>query len=263
MKDFENQYELNNLYHTHTIYDCLIDNMSFKFKDISPSNTTEIVVNELLNNEYGLFDTQLNENETFIDVGANIGIVSIYVKKKFGCKVIAFEPVPENMENFKENIILNGLKLEDFELHEKAVYDDGKILKLFKNTENTGNSGVFDQSDDITDTVETIKLSPFLTKDVKYLKLDCELSEYAIIPEIKNNLKNLKYIGIEFHRAQENQNPLDLYKQIRETFTGEIFMSAWDYTGKDILSELLSEDEKYKNKEKLNLDLKTINTEKK
>ena len=249
MKDFKNQYELNNLDHTHTIYDCFIDNMSFKFKDISSSNTTEIVVNELLSNEYGLFDTQLNENETFIDVGANIGIVSIYVKKKFGCKVIAFEPVPENMENFKENIILNGLKLEDFKLHEKAVYDDdGKILKLFKNTENTGGSGVFDQSDDITDTVETIKLSPFLTKDVKYLKLDCELSEYAIIPEIKNNLKNLKYIGIEFHRAEENQNPLDLYKQIRETFTGEMFMSAWDYTGKDILSELLSEDEKYKNK---------------
>lgn len=256
MKDFENKYKL---------YNISIDGFDFKFRELKTSlDSINIIIDELNNNEYGFKNINLDKDETFIDVGANIGIVSIYVKKKFGCKVIAFEPVPENMENFKENIILNGLKLEDFELHEKAVYDDNdKILKLVKNSENTGCSGVFDQSDDIIDTVETIKLSPFLTKDVKYLKLDCELSEYAIIPEIKNNLKNLKYIGIEFHRAQENQNPLDLYKQIRETFTGEMFMSAWDYTGKDILSELLSEDEKYKNKEKLNLDLKIINTEKK
>ena len=232
----------------YTIYDCWIDGLLFRFRDTVGSNTVSLVVQELLSDEYGLRNITLEKEDTFIDVGANIGIVSIFAKKKFGCKVIAFEPVPENLDSFKYNIELNGFKLSDFEIHEKAVSDrDGKIVKLTKLKDNMGASGIYWQDADIKDEVETITLGRFLAPDVKYLKMDCELSEYDIIPTIKDKLQYLKYIGIEFHRAFYDQYPIYLYYQLRETFKGQMFISCWNFQPEDLTAVLKLEDFKYMN----------------
>lgn len=97
------------------------------FEDTFPSNTINIVAQELETDYYGLERIKLSPSDTVIDIGGNIGMFSIYVKKKFGCKVIAFEPVPMNYEQFKQNILLNGLSLEDIELHNVAITDKEEI----------------------------------------------------------------------------------------------------------------------------------------
>jgi FkbM family methyltransferase len=228
----------------YNIHDCFIDGFSFKFRDISSSNAVEIIVNELINNEYGLFNININKDETFIDVGANIGIVSIYVKKKFGCKIISFEPSPYNIENFKANILLNGFNLSDFDIYEKAVTDiDNDIVNISKIQNNMGGCTILSNNEN-SNSVETISLSNFITSDVSYIKIDCEGSEYKIIPSIKDKLSNVKYIGIEFHRLNSiSETPIDLYNQIRQTFTGKIFMSVWDddgYEASNSLKNILS-----------------------
>jgi FkbM family methyltransferase len=232
------------------IYDFHIDNFDFKIRDIESSkNSFVIISNELSNDSYGIGSIHLNKNDTFIDVGANVGMVSIYVKKKFGCNVIAFEPVPENMENFKENILLNGFQLSDFELHQKAVSNtDGNLVKVFKNYQNMGGCGIYWDIKPVDvkyAEVETVTLAKYLTPDVKYLKMDCEISEYDIIPNIKNNLNNLEYIGIEFHRTRPDHDPLSLYDQIRESFKGKMYISCWDIESKDVLSLLTKKDAEY------------------
>ena len=49
-------------------------------------------------------------NSIFYDVGANVGIYSIYAAKAGNCKVIAFEPSAPNLEMLIRNILKNRLQ---------------------------------------------------------------------------------------------------------------------------------------------------------
>lgn len=53
---------------------------------------------------------QLPEGCTLWDVGANVGLYSIYAARKKGCQVIAFEPSIFNLELLARNLFLNGLQ---------------------------------------------------------------------------------------------------------------------------------------------------------
>lgn len=230
-------------------YDCNIHGDWFRFQDLEGSDTIPIVVDELINGEYGIGSISLDPGDVFLDVGSNIGIVSIYMAKKFGCKVIAFEPMPENVENFKANIELNDLSLSDFEIHQNAVSDkDGEILKIGKLAMNTGACTIFYNDNPNYSTVievESINLSRFITSKVKYLKIDCEGSEYKIIPTIKNLLGGLKYIGIEFHQLLKEHDAFSLYSQLRESFRGEMFIECWDEFSEDLSYRLRDFDKAY------------------
>jgi len=52
---------------------------------------------------------KLQPNELFIDVGANIGIYSLYAAAVRGSRVIAFEPEAQNFAALVKNISLNNL----------------------------------------------------------------------------------------------------------------------------------------------------------
>lgn len=51
----------------------------------------------------------LPEGVVLWDVGANVGLYSVYAAKKRGCRVFAFEPSVFNLELLARNIHLNGL----------------------------------------------------------------------------------------------------------------------------------------------------------
>jgi len=53
---------------------------------------------------------QLPKNCTLWDVGANVGLYSIYAAKKRECQVVAFEPSVFNLELLARNLFLNGLQ---------------------------------------------------------------------------------------------------------------------------------------------------------
>ena len=52
----------------------------------------------------------LPEACTLWDLGANVGLYSVYAAKKRGCKVVAFEPSVFNLELLARNLFLNGLQ---------------------------------------------------------------------------------------------------------------------------------------------------------
>jgi FkbM family methyltransferase len=52
----------------------------------------------------------LPEGSTLWDVGANVGLYSIYAAKKKNCRVIAFEPSVFNLELLARNLFLNDLQ---------------------------------------------------------------------------------------------------------------------------------------------------------
>src|SRR3989338_9770525 len=49
-----------------------------------------------------------NKSDTFYDIGANVGLYSLYAAIK-GISVIAFEPESQNYAEFNKNIFLNNL----------------------------------------------------------------------------------------------------------------------------------------------------------
>ena len=53
---------------------------------------------------------QLPKGCTLWDVGANVGLYSIYAAKKMECRVIAFEPSVFNLELLARNLFINGLQ---------------------------------------------------------------------------------------------------------------------------------------------------------
>jgi FkbM family methyltransferase len=53
------------------------------------------------------------KKEVFFDVGANIGLYSIYASKK-KCKVYSFEPSSNNFSSLVKNILLNDLTIHPF-----------------------------------------------------------------------------------------------------------------------------------------------------
>jgi FkbM family methyltransferase len=66
------------------------------------------------------------QNETFVDIGANIGMYSIYAAVFSGCRVFAFEPESLNYAELNKNIFVNNLqrRVSAFCL---AMSDEAKI----------------------------------------------------------------------------------------------------------------------------------------
>lgn len=197
--------------------------IELSFEDVAQSGTVPYVFGEFESDYYGLEKIQLSPDDIVLDIGANVGMFSIYVKKKFGCKVIAFEPVPMNFEQFKKNIILNGLSLNDFELHNVAITDiENGEIKIGTPLYNTGGSSIFYHNDSMV-ACKTETLSKYITDKCKYLKIDVEGSEYDIVPSILDKLNTFSYIGIEYHKFTSLQNPLELHNLLKSKFKGLIF----------------------------------------
>jgi FkbM family methyltransferase len=69
----------------------------------------------------GALTAELRPGATFFDIGANVGYVTLIAARLVGPsgRVVAFEPVPENVAAIRENLALNGI--DWVEVHETAV----------------------------------------------------------------------------------------------------------------------------------------------
>jgi len=207
------------------LHSSYINSIDIKVFDLEESKTAIHVFQEFSNDQYGLENIDIKETDTVIDVGANIGIFSIYVKKKFNCKVISFEPVPDIFELFKKNIELNGLSLSDFQIHNKAITSEaGNVIKIGTPYDNSGGSSKFYKTNWKINECITETLDNYLNIRCKYLKIDCEGSEYEIIPSIIDKINNIENIGIEYHKIDNSpNNPVELHKLLKEKFKGKMY----------------------------------------
>jgi len=200
-----------------------VHGITMSFLDGLNSWTVSEVFEELRNNPYGIDYVELNENDVLIDVGANIGMFSIYAHMKFGCKIIAFEPIKENVENFRRNVLINQLNPEKFEIYQLAVSsEDNQKIKLGKFEHNSGGSSEFFNYVNNYEICNTVRLDRFLSDKCKFLKMDCEGSEYEVIPSILDKLDIFEFIGIEYHIVN-NKTPHELHEIIKKNFKGKLY----------------------------------------
>lgn len=206
------------------IYTVNIDNNLFHFQDSILSDSVNIIAHELNNNDYDFTNIDFKDGDIVIDIGANVGMVSILLAKKFPfLKIYSFEPLKENYDNLLKNIELNNIPEGIITAENKAVTKDGRLINMSINSSNKGGSSTADviSTNSIMTKencqIESITLEEIFKKyninKLKLLKIDCEGSEYEILYNaninILNNIENL--IG-EFHENKDLTDEYDIDK---------------------------------------------------
>ncbi|MEG6586802.1 FkbM family methyltransferase [Dendrosporobacter sp. 1207_IL3150] len=173
-----------------------INGIDLTISDHFASKTTDIIASELNQDCYKFSQMAFSENDNVIDVGGHVGMVSIFLAKKYPfINIYSFEPCPGNYHNFLKNIELNQVK--NIHLYNKAVTKDGRKLLMALHCSNTGGATSQMEASKMinyyTHQVDSIDLDKFLEETgiekCKLLKIDCEGSEYEI-------LLNLRRLGI-------------------------------------------------------------------
>jgi FkbM family methyltransferase len=122
----------------------------------------------------------LQPDETFVDVGANVGAYTILASKVVGAKSISYEPLPNTVDRLKDQIQINRIdKLVS--IQNKGVGESNGEL-FFTNNNNTINKVSLAGQTAQTTKVKVITLDGDLEKDRSYFfKIDVEGFEYNVI----------------------------------------------------------------------------------
>jgi FkbM family methyltransferase len=181
-----------------------IDGISLNVYDEHNSLSADWVAWELQRDEYRIRDIHFEAGDVVVDIGAHIGLFSIYLAKRWpGIKVIAFEPFPINFRNCRDNLLLNGVT--SVVLSSKAISSDERVLNMAMDPRNSGGASAIvggpDREQHAID-LESITLDQvFATQNIrrcKLLKIDCEGMEYEILFGCRS-LVQVEYVVGEFH----------------------------------------------------------------
>ena len=184
------------------------------------------------------FQPNNSENIVFWDIGANIGLYSIYAAVKFkDIEIISFEPSTSNTRTLSRNISINNLenKISIFPL---ALSDKENIISYFNETRFSEGSSISNFNSDIDYRGEIVKenqiknkynlfgtsidnliLNEILTVP-NYIKIDVDGIEHLILKGAENLLKNknLKELSIEMNPTYVKQ-----YEFINNIMEGKNF----------------------------------------
>jgi FkbM family methyltransferase len=191
-------------------------------------------------------------NSILWDIGANIGLYSIYAAKAKNCHVFAFEPSVYNLELLARNIYLNNLQ-DQITVIPLALSDKmGSDIMRLTTTEWGGALSTFGK--EIGSDGKPIKdifsfstfgitmdeaVSIFNLPQPDYIKIDVDGIEHFILESGKNVLKNIQGILIEINddfveQAQISEEKLQKaglsFKEKRhsEIFDDSIFSSSFN-----------------------------------
>jgi FkbM family methyltransferase len=185
-----------------------IAGVELTLRDWAGSNVLAIVPQEILNDDYRLQEIDFRPGDVVVDIGANIGIVGLYLAKKHpGIRIIAIEPVPTTFRHLTENIALNGVS--SITALNCAVTKDGRDLTMIVNPGHSGGStghlrnlkqpGHYNLSVP-SRTLDSI-CDEYVTDRCRLLKVDCEGAEYEILRGARC-LRRVDHLGIEIHHNQ-------------------------------------------------------------
>lgn len=161
------------------------------------------------------------KNSVVIDIGAHVGIYSLYATQSPGTKVFAFEPVPENFFLLRENIQQNGLGERIFSFP-VAVSSKTETARIYLRSNASGlHSTIPIESASFQTTYKErqkgtfIEVSSISLRDIfdqynvrqcDVLKMDCEGSEYDILYAFPDEYFNrIRSIRLEYHDYSQDR----------------------------------------------------------
>lgn len=187
----------------------------------------------------------LREGDIFVDVGANIGLMSLFatsIVKDTG-KIIAFEPHPETMRILKSNIELNNAS--NIETSYYALGKEEKEAKVYDRWDYNRGSATLIKPEIETDSydVHVIPLVNYFKKDptIRLIKIDVEGYELEALMGAGNILagKVPPMLIVECSEMRENtskEGSVELYEFLKGVNQYRLFKSS---KGKGKISRLV------------------------
>jgi FkbM family methyltransferase len=178
----------------------------------------------------------IEEGDVVVDIGANIGLFSLYALNQ-GCKeVYAVEPIPEACNIIRQIIKLNSidnLYLDECALSNKTGFEKFIIGSEYMNMiESCLVSSTFSEYAHSTDKKIEVKTVNFMDwinqkniKQIDYLKCDTEGSEYCIFESMDDEYlkNNIKKIVLEYHGIPKN------YERLISSITDKFDRCGFDW----------------------------------
>ncbi|WP_461088716.1 FkbM family methyltransferase [Spirosoma gilvum] len=178
-----------------------------------------------------------NNSPQIIDCGANIGMSILYFKKLYPkCKIIAFEPNPFTFELLCKNMTENNLT--DVSLYNVALANNVEPLDFYLSDDlGTLHGSLFTgRGGEKKYTVQTARLSSFITDEIDVVKIDVEGAESQILADLQANRKlplPSKYL-LEYHHLM-NKSDIphlsDFLKPFEETGYSYNIRTKYKYLG--------------------------------
>ncbi|MBB5331974.1 FkbM family methyltransferase [Chryseobacterium koreense] len=155
-------------------------------------------IDEIFGQEIYSFTTD-EEKPYIIDCGANIGLSIYYFKKLYPlAKILAFEPDERIFDILSKNIPSLPNE-ENVQIKKEAVWTEDTTLEFYSEGALAGSSVTdFGNHNNIIK-VNAVDLNKYLEEPVDFLKLDIEGAENKVIFHIKDRLKNVKNLFLEYH----------------------------------------------------------------
>lgn len=195
------------------------------------------------------FQKIIKRGDIILDVGANIGLTSIYAGILTGetGKVFSFEPLPTTFNILLENIHLNKLKniialnlaLEN-RTGEAFIYENLHINRgaasLYKNQTN---KGIPVKVDTLNNFIKSQSIA-----NIDFIKIDIEGSELDMLKGGADFFRKSKkpIICIEYSsEVKSKYDPLLIYKILKFDFGYNLFKQQWGKESKSPLVPIKSE----------------------
>jgi FkbM family methyltransferase len=195
----------------------------------------------------------IHEEDILLDIGANIGAVSIPVALKTGCEVIAIEASPMNSSILLKNISLNKVKFRTHNVCALNQYlmQNSDYVKIYNNCGNFGANSIYQnwnrsraggQDFEFSKTVLMDSLlSEADLKRIKLIKIDVEGAELAVLQGFSKiseiNAPIIFEYRIDVMKRDLGDDGIELVKElnknyvlfgIRETENSRLFLTPFE-----------------------------------
>lgn len=203
-----------------------LDGVRAVFADAPGSRAAIAIIGELYEDVYRFGAIDFRPGDVVIDIGGHVGIVSIFLARKFPFLTIhTYEPSPVNHANLVDNLRANGVG--NVVAHHQAVTADGRPLELYLDPVNSGGTSGFRGKQDNGAAYVTV---PSTTLDrifadhgidrCRLLKIDCEGAEHEIL-RTTGVLPRIDHMRAEFHLtallAAQGHSVGGLMRHLRQT----------------------------------------------
>jgi len=189
---------------TCTVYSVDLGDTHFMISDLTTSLTVPFVLRELAANGYGLNNRIFRDGDVILDIGANVGVVSIFLAKQLpNVTIYAYEPASLNFNRLLTNLNVNNIT--NVVPINKAVTADGRDLSIHYNTDNLGGASAFMGQPpwQYEEPVQSVTLESIFEEHgidrVALLKLDVEGAEHEIIAGCNGLLDRVDFLAMEAH----------------------------------------------------------------
>lgn len=164
-------------------------------------------------NEYQISDLVLSPGDIILDIGSNIGELSLALARSNNLRVLAVEPEEAEVRALREN-----LKETKSEIYATAVWSEVGRRDFFP-CNDSGDSSLIQQdttvapiSVEVTTIDELLRVSQLInpTEQIKLVKLEAEGAEPEVLRGMEKNLYRVEFVSVDVgaERGLSKENTL-------------------------------------------------------